>query len=93
MFVNSDAWDGLSDENRDVMRGCAELAEYTGLWRSKEYTGFTVQGLRDGGMTVEPPSDTLRGELQQIGETMTAEWLEQAGAEGEKIVEAYRAMK
>ncbi|WP_296765621.1 TRAP transporter substrate-binding protein [Sediminimonas sp.] len=93
VFVNSDAWDGLSQENRDVMSGCAELAEYTGLWRSKEYTGFTVQGLRDGGMTVEPPSDTLRGELQEIGETMTAEWLEQAGAEGEEIVEAFRAMK
>lgn len=93
VFVNSDAWEGTSQENRDVMRGCAELAEYTGLWRSKEYTGFTVQGLRDGGMTVEPPSDTLRGELQQIGETMTAEWLEQAGAEGEEIVEAYRAMQ
>ncbi len=93
VFVNSDAWAGASQENRDVMRGCAELAEYTGLWRSKEYTGFTVQGLRDGGMTVEPPSDTLRGELKQIGETMTAEWLEQAGAEGKEIVEAYRAMQ
>lgn len=93
VFVNSDAWEGTSQENRDVMRGCAELAEYTGLWRSKEYTGFTVQGLRDGGMTVEPPSDTLRGELKQIGETMTAEWLEQAGAEGKEIVEAYRAMQ
>ncbi|MTJ05126.1 MAG: TRAP transporter substrate-binding protein [Sediminimonas qiaohouensis] len=93
VFVNSDAWEGTSQENRDVMRGCAELAEYTGLWRSKEYTGFTVQGLRDGGMTVEAPSDTLRGELKQIGETMTEEWLEQAGAEGKEIVEAYRAMK
>ncbi|MDR9486019.1 MAG: TRAP transporter substrate-binding protein [Sediminimonas sp.] len=93
VFVNSDAWEGTSQDNRDVMRGCAELAEYTGLWRSKEYTGFTVQGLRDGGMTVEAPSDTLRGELKQIGETMTEEWLEQAGAEGKEIVEAYRAMK
>jgi len=93
VFVNSDAWEGTSQENRDVMRGCAELAEYTGLWRSKEYTGFTVQGLRDGGMTVEQPSDTLRGELKQIGETMTEEWLEQAGAEGKEIVEAYRGMK
>ncbi len=93
VFVNSDAWEGTSQENRDVMRGCAELAEYTGLWRSKEYTGFTVQGLRDGGMTVEAPSDTLRQELKQIGETMTEEWLEQAGAEGKEIVEAYREMQ
>ena len=41
----------------------------------KEYTGFTMQGLRDGGMTVEKANPTMKGELQEIGATMTAEWL------------------
>ena len=52
-MVNSDVWSGTSDANKNVIRGCATLAEYAGTWRSKEYTGFTMQGLRDGGMTVE----------------------------------------
>ena len=93
MMVNSDVWSGVSDGNKNVIRACAELAEYAGTWRAKEYTGFTLQGLRDGGMTVEPANDVMMGELRAIGETMTAEWFEAAGDEGRAIVEAYRAMQ
>ncbi len=93
VMVNSGVWDGVSDENKNVIRGCAELAEYTGFWRSKEYTGFTLQGLRDGGMTVGPASDQMVQELKEIGETMTSEWLEAAGDEGAAIVDAFKAMQ
>jgi TRAP-type C4-dicarboxylate transport system substrate-binding protein len=93
VMVNSDSWNGLSDANKNVMKGCAKLAEYAGTWRAREYTGFTLQGLRDGGMTVAPASDTLKDELRAIGETMTSEWLEAAGAEGQAIVDAFKAMK
>lgn len=91
IMVNSDVWSGVSDGNKGVIQGCAKLAEYAGTWRAKEYTGFTLQGLRDGGMTVEPASDMLKGELQEIGKTMTAEWLEASGAEGQAIVDAFMA--
>lgn len=93
VMVNSDVWSGVSDGNKNVIRACAGLAEYTGNWRSKEYTGFTLQGLRDGGMTVGPASDQLVGELKEIGVTMTNEWLEAAGDEGKAIVDAFRAMQ
>ncbi|MBO6507789.1 MAG: TRAP transporter substrate-binding protein [Roseibium sp.] len=91
VMVNSQVWDGVSDQNKNVIRGCAELAEYAGNWRSKEYTGFTLQGLRDGGMTVGPASDQMVGELKEIGVTMTNEWLEAAGEDGASIVEAFKA--
>lgn len=93
IMVNSGVWDGTSESNQNVIRGCAELAEYTATWRSKEYTGFTLQGLRDGGMTVGPASDQLVGELKEIGKTMTAEWLEAAGDEGKAVVDAFLAMQ
>jgi len=93
VFVNSDAWNGLDEATQNVMRACAQMAEYAGTWRSKEYTGFTLQGLRDGGMTVAPASDTMKGELQEIGATMTAEWLEAAGDSGAAIVDAFKGMK
>ena len=70
VMVNSDVWSGTSDANKNVIRGCATLAEYAGTWRSKEYTEFTMQGLRDGGMTVEKANPTMKGELQEIGATM-----------------------
>jgi TRAP-type C4-dicarboxylate transport system substrate-binding protein len=93
VMVNSDTWADVSDANKNVVKACAELAEYAGTWRAKEYTGFTVQGLRDGGMMVQPAGDALMGELRAIGETMTAEWLEAAGEQGAAIVEAYRNMQ
>jgi TRAP-type C4-dicarboxylate transport system substrate-binding protein len=93
VMVNSGVWDGVSDQNKNVIRGCAELAEYAGNWRSKEYTGFTLQGLRDGGMTVGPASDQMVGELKEIGVTMTNEWLEAAGEDGKAIVESFKSMQ
>lgn len=91
MIVNSEVWDGTSEANQNVISACAGLAEYAGTWRSKEYTGFTLQGLRDGGMTVAPPSDQMRSELEAIGATMTAEWLDATGAQGQSIVDAFMA--
>lgn len=93
VMVNSGVWAGVSDANKNVITACAELAEYAGTWRAKEYTGFTLQGLRDGGMTVEKANEVMKGELQDIGATMTAEWLEAAGDEGAAIVDAFKAMQ
>ncbi len=93
VLINSDVWNGVSDANKNVIKGCAELAEYAGTWRAKEYTGFTLQGLRDGGMTVGPASETMKNELKEIGETMTAEWLEAAGDKGKAIVDKFNSMK
>ncbi|MDC0435430.1 C4-dicarboxylate ABC transporter substrate-binding protein, partial [bacterium] len=92
-MVNKDIWNDTSDENKAVLTGCAELAEYAGTWRAKEYTGFTVNGLIEGGMEVAPAGDELEAELQTIGETMTEEWLEAAGDDGKAIMDAYQASK
>ena len=89
IMVNADTWEGTSDASKAVIEGCAALAEYAGLYRAKEYTNFTYEGLRDGGMTVTPPSEELMSGLREVGETMTQEWLEQAGEAGQAIVDAY----
>ncbi len=89
IMVNSDVWADTPENLQNVILGCAEIAEYAGTWRAKEYTGFTMQGLRDGGMTVEPASPELKAELQEIGKVMTAEWLEAAGEQGQAIVDAF----
>ena len=47
--------------------------------------------LEENGMTISAPSETLSAELAEIGETMTAEWLEEAGEEGQSVVDAYHA--
>lgn len=93
MLVNKEAWDALDDATKNVMSGCAALAEYAGDWRSIQYNEFTVGQLAANGMSVGRVSPELEAELKAIGETMTAEWLENAGDVGKEIIEAYRAMK
>ena len=93
VMVNKKSWEGTSDVEKNVMHGCAALAEYAGNYRSKEYTGFTLNGLRAGGMQVGPAGEGLVNELKEIGATMTAEWLENAGDEGKAIVEKFKSMQ
>ncbi len=91
VFVNMDAWNGLDDDTRNVLGGCASLAEYAGNWRAVQYTDFTLKGLADNGMIVGPTNERMTSELKGFGQIMTAEWLEAAGAQGQAIVDAFRA--
>jgi len=91
MIINTDVWNDTSEAKQNVITACANMAEYAGTWRAKEYTGFTLQGLRDGGMMVAPPSDQMRSDLETIGATMTSEWLAASGEQGQAIVDAFLA--
>ncbi len=92
VFVNKDAWGGLDESAQNIVMACAKLAEYAGYWRSVQYTEFTVAKLAENGMTVQPASDSLKAELQAIGEAMTKEWLEKTGAKGKAITDAFKSM-
>ena len=90
VFVNAEAYEALPDEQKTALTECAAEAQERGLQKSKDYTQFTYDGLREGGMTVEPASDGLKGELQEIGKTMTDEFLASAGEAGKKVVDTFR---
>ncbi|MEM1300808.1 MAG: TRAP transporter substrate-binding protein [Pseudomonadota bacterium] len=90
VFVNKDTWGGVSEANQNAIRACAELAEYAGRWRAVQYTDFTLNGLRAGGMTVQPAGDKLVGELNEVGKTMASEWEAAAGDEGAAIINTFK---
>lgn len=91
VMINNDVWSGVSDANKAAITDCAAEAGARGLQASKDYTQFTMDGLAEGGMTVGPAGDELMSGLRGVGETMTAEWLENAGDVGKAIVDAYKA--
>ena len=41
-------------------------------------------------MTVAPPSAQLKADLKKIGDTITADWVKSAGADGQAIVDAFK---
>lgn len=92
IMVNKDTWAGLDDATKKVFTDCAATAEAEGLQKAKDYTTFTLDGLKSNGMQVQKPSDKLKSDLAVVGETMTEEWLKAAGDKGKAIVDAYKAM-
>lgn len=93
VFVNKDVWGKTSAQNQNVLKACGDLAAYAGYWRSVHYTQFTLNGLRAGGMSVARAGDKLTGELKEIGEIMTEEWLASSGSEGRAIVDEFKKMQ
>lgn len=93
VMVNADVWSGVSDANKAIITTCATEAQARGLQASKDYTQFTYDGLREGGMSVGPAGEELMSGLRDVGATMTAEWLEAAGDNGKAIVDDFKAMK
>lgn len=90
ILVNTTAFNGLSEEMQGTVMDMAAEAETRGWQMSKAETEEKIAALQEGGMQVSQPSDALSERLSEIGETMTAEWLEEAGDEGQAIIDAYR---
>jgi TRAP-type C4-dicarboxylate transport system substrate-binding protein len=93
VIVNKGSWDGLS---ADVKAGVQKAADETGAAcaaKSEELAGWYFEQLEANGMKVEPASADFLAELEVIGAKMTKTWLETAGADGQAIVDAYKAMK
>lgn len=89
VFVNKDAYNTLDDAAKSALKECGDKAAADGLAKAKELTNFYLDGLKEGGMTIANPGDSLKAELKAFGETMTNEWLESAGDNGKAIIDAY----
>jgi TRAP-type C4-dicarboxylate transport system substrate-binding protein len=90
VLVNKAAFDGLSKDVQEALLKAAANAEARGWKMSMESASAATQALQDNGMTVTPPSDALKSELQDIGATMTDEWLAKAGDNGKTLVGDYQ---
>ena len=89
VFANKDAWEDLDDATRTAIQEAARAAEERGTAKAEELTKWYLEQLAANGMKVQPPGETLAADLDKVGETMTAEWVEAAGADGKAIVGAY----
>lgn len=91
VIVNSRAFDALPEDVQAAVLEAAAQAETRGWQMSEDETAAQVATLEENGMTIAQPSEQLSQELAAIGETMTAEWLEEAGDAGQSVIDAYNA--
>lgn len=93
VLVNKKSWDGLDKDTQNSIKGIAVMSEAAGLARAKEVAGWYNSVMTKNGMEISPGSDELAAGFKKIGDVMTKEWLEKAGADGKRIVDAFNAAK
>jgi len=91
-FVNKAAFAALDKPTQDAILKASADAEARGwkLWEEK--TNWYLDQLKAKGMKVNAPSPALASGFKKAGETLTADWLKKAGADGQAIVDAYKKM-
>ena len=91
-FVNKAAFNALDKATQDAILKAAATAEERGWNRWQEKAGWYLDQLKAKGMKVQAPSTELAAGFKKAGDTLTADWLKKAGAEGQAIVDAYKKM-
>lgn len=90
VFVNKAAFDSLDKPSQQAVLKAAADAEARGWRVSEEKNKWYLEQLAKNGMNVAAPSAQLAADFKRIGETMTGEWMSNAGADGRAVVDAYR---
>lgn len=90
VIVNRKAWDALDKATQAAVEQVAARAGERGWQLSDQKDDEYLKELAARGMTVDRQSAKLKAELKAIGEKMTAEWLKNAGPEGQAVIDAYR---
>jgi TRAP-type C4-dicarboxylate transport system substrate-binding protein len=91
-FVNKAAFNGLDKATQDAILKAAATAEERGWKMWEEKSGWYLDQLKAKGMKVQAPSAELAAGFKKAGDTLTADWLKKAGADGQAIVDAYKKM-
>ena len=75
---------------QDAVPQQAALAEIRGWQISEKNNADNLKGLAAKGVKIDTViGDVLKKELKPIDDTLTADWLKSAGAQGKAIIDAY----
>jgi TRAP-type transport system periplasmic protein len=90
LVVNQKSFDALDKGTQDAVLKTAAAAEARGWRISEERDAEYLKELAAKGMKIDASADGLKRELRRVGDSMTADWLATAGAEGKSVIDAYR---
>ena len=90
VIANKKAFDALDKPTQEAVMKAAAAAEKRGWETSERLDKEYLKELAAKGMVIAEPSAALKAEFAKIGDTMTEEWIKNAGADGKAIVDAYR---
>ena len=79
----------MDQPSQAALLKAAEAAESRGWKISEEKNQWYLNALKEKGMTIHKPSAKLQADLKQVGQSMQADWVKKAGADGQAIVDTY----
>ena len=91
VMVNKGVWNGLSADTQAAIQKAGDETGAACAKKSADLANFYFEELEKGGMSVEPASPDFLVELKAIGAKMTDDWLKEVGADGQAIIDAYKA--
>ena len=92
VIVNKAAFNALDKATQDALLKAGAEAEARGWAMSRKANTETLEKLKANGMQILQPPPQLKADMKKVGETMTKEWLDKAGPEGQQLLDAYRKM-
>ena len=88
--VNLDAWNGLTDEERETIQGLADKME-ADFWAASEAEDAAKTAvLVENGMVISTADESLKAKMADAGKAMWADFFETV-PEAKSVVEAYAA--
>ncbi len=90
VVVNTRAFRKLDKGVQDAVLAAANDAEKRGWEMSMQETAAKTAILKENGVKIIEPSDTLMQQLKEVGAEMLEDWKTDAGAEGKQMLEGYR---
>ena len=90
VVVNERSFQKLSENARKAVLAAATDAETRGWEFGKQRERAANKELAANGVTLHEPDAAMRAAYHKVGDTMLAEWLKAAGADGQAIIKTYR---
>ena len=91
VLISRRALEALPADQQKAIMDAARRAEERGWAYALEAQTATQNRLAERGLTIGTIPPDVRAGLDAIGATMANEWIEKAGEDGKKLVEALRA--
>ena len=92
VFVNTQMFEALPEDQQAALLEAAAAAEARGWEMSQEETATQIAVLEENGMVISEPGEAMQAALEEVGATMTEEWLARAGDAGQAVIDAYTGM-
>ena len=90
VVVNERAFRQLPAAAQKAVLAAAADAEKRGWEFGKQREASANKELAANGVTMHEPDAAMKAAYRKVGDTMLAEWLKTAGADGDSIIKAYR---